>query len=200
MESVRCATAMCRGIGKRTDDLQLLDDRARPSVRDDERQRIFMFRTNVNEMNVQPIDLGDGVRKGLQLLLALAPVVLLRPIARERLHRREPRALRLIFDGLLFGPARRLDAPPKVVEVLFRHVDAEGADCGMGLHRLYSSCRATGGDQPRRVVQQGQPTPVLGECMCAMAQNTSEHQESAELRRTPCARTSENTYSTHFGE
>src|SRR5829696_4312310 len=28
--------------------------------------------------------------------------------------------------------------------------------------------------------------------MCAMAQNTSEHQESAELRRTPCVRTSEN--------
>src|SRR5918994_3668593 len=51
--------------------LQLLDDRAGPSVRDDERQRIFMFRTNVNEMNVQPIDLGDEVREGLQLLLAL---------------------------------------------------------------------------------------------------------------------------------
>src|SRR5215203_4202565 len=65
-----------------------------------------------------------------------------------------------------------------------------------------------GGDQPRRVVQQGQPTPVLGECICAMAQNTSEHQESAELRRTPCVRTSENpqrrssqnSYSTHSGE
>ena len=45
------------------DDLQLLDDRARPPVRDDERQRIFMFRTNVNEMNVQPIDLGHEIRQ-----------------------------------------------------------------------------------------------------------------------------------------
>src|SRR5215211_4049861 len=34
--------------------------------------------------------------------------------------------------------------------------------------------------------------------MCAMAQNTSEHQESAELRRTPCVRTSENPQNANF--
>ena len=62
MESVRCARVMCRGIGEWIDDLQLLDDRAGPSVCDDERQRIFMFRTNVNEMNVETIDLGDELR------------------------------------------------------------------------------------------------------------------------------------------
>jgi hypothetical protein len=47
---------MRRGIDERVDDLQLLDDRARPSVRDNDRQRIFMLRTSVNEMNVEPID------------------------------------------------------------------------------------------------------------------------------------------------
>src|ERR1019366_10744586 len=52
MESIRCARAMCRGIGKWVDDLQLLDDRARPSVRDNERQRILMSRTNLDEMNI----------------------------------------------------------------------------------------------------------------------------------------------------
>src|ERR671912_74658 len=57
MESVRRAPAMRRGIDQWIDDLQLLDDRAGPSVRDDEWQRIFMFRTHVNEMNVQPVDL-----------------------------------------------------------------------------------------------------------------------------------------------
>jgi hypothetical protein len=50
---------MRRGIGQGIDDLQLLDDRAGPSVRDDERQGVFVLRTNVNEMNVDPIDLGD---------------------------------------------------------------------------------------------------------------------------------------------
>ena len=40
---------MCRGVGKWVHNLQLLDQRAGPSVRDDERQRIVMFGTNVNE-------------------------------------------------------------------------------------------------------------------------------------------------------
>jgi hypothetical protein len=49
---------MCRRINKWIDDLQLLDDRTGPPVRDDERQRIFLLRKNVNEMNVLAIDIG----------------------------------------------------------------------------------------------------------------------------------------------
>ena len=85
---------MGRGIGQRIDDLHLLDDRAGPPVRDDERQRIFMFRTNVNEMNVEPVDLGDELRQGVQLRLDLPPVVVRLPIARELLNGRELDALR----------------------------------------------------------------------------------------------------------
>src|SRR4051794_18114494 len=43
LESVRSAAAMRSWICERTDNLQLLDDRAGPAVRDDQRQRIFMF-------------------------------------------------------------------------------------------------------------------------------------------------------------
>src|SRR5882724_788913 len=100
MESVRCARTMCRGISERIDDLQLLDDRAGPSVRDDEWQRIVMFRTNVNEMNVQPIDLGDELWQGVQSRLHLPPVVFRPPIACECLNRRELHALRCIRDRL----------------------------------------------------------------------------------------------------
>ena len=117
MKRVRRARAVRRRIGQRIDDLQLLDDRAGPSVRDDERQRILVLRANVDEMNVQAVDLGDEVRQGVQSLLAPAPVVLLRPVARERLHRREPRALRQICDGLLFGPARGQDARTQVIQI-----------------------------------------------------------------------------------
>ena len=113
---------MCRGIGQRIDDLHLLDDRAGPSVRDDERQRIFMFRTNVNEMNVQPIDLGDELRQGVQFRLDLAPVVLCRPIARERLNRRELHALRCIRDRFPFRPLGRVDAPAQFGEFRFRNI------------------------------------------------------------------------------
>src|SRR5947209_4309360 len=130
MESVRCARTMRRGIGKWIDNLQLLDDRAGPPVRDDERQRILMFRANVDEMNVEPIDLGHELREGVQLRLALAPIVIRRPIARECLSRRQLHALRLICDGFLLGPLRCGDAPAQVGERFFGHVDAEGTDCG----------------------------------------------------------------------
>jgi hypothetical protein len=62
MEGVGCARAMRRGIGQRFDDFQLLDDRAGPSVSDDERERILMWRTEVNEMNIQAVDLGYELR------------------------------------------------------------------------------------------------------------------------------------------
>src|SRR6059058_4361192 len=138
IESVRRTRAMRRGIGQWIDNLQRLDHRAGPSVRDDEWQRMFMLRPNVNEMNVESIDLGHELREGLQFRLALAPVVICRPIAREFLNRRKLYALRLICDGLLFGPARGGDASAQVGEVLFRNVDAEGADSrrrfvGLGL-------------------------------------------------------------------
>ena len=71
MEGVRFAR-VCRWIRQWIDNLQLLDDRAGPSVRDDERQRIFMFRTNVNEMDVEPIDLGDESRQSVKPRLHLS--------------------------------------------------------------------------------------------------------------------------------
>ena len=131
MEGIRRAPAMGRGIGQRIDDLQLLDDRAGPPVRDDQRQRILMRRTNVNEVNVQPIDLGDELRQGVQLRLALAPVVIGRPIAREFLNRRELHALRCIRDRFPLRPHCRVDAPAEIDERLVRNVDAERPDGGV---------------------------------------------------------------------
>src|SRR5215203_6903385 len=83
-------------------------------------------------MDVQPIDLGDELRQGFQLRLALAPVVIRRPVACEFLHRRERHALGLICDGLLFGPLRGRDAATEVDECRFRNVDPEAADFGTG--------------------------------------------------------------------
>ena len=128
MKRVRCALAVRGRIGQGIDDLQLLDDRAGPSVRDDERQRIFMLRANVNEVDVQAIDLGDEVLYGLQLLLALAPVVLLRPVARERLHHRELWALRDVVDGLLLWEASGDDARTQVIEIRLGGLDRERPD------------------------------------------------------------------------
>ena len=71
-------------------------------------------------MNVEPVDLGDEVRVGLQLRLAPAPVVLRDPVARELLHRGQLHALRAIRDRSRLGPACRLDAVAQLGELLFR--------------------------------------------------------------------------------
>jgi hypothetical protein len=56
MEGILRASAMRSGIGERLDDLHLLDDRAGPSVRHDQRQRILVLGSNMNEMDVEPVD------------------------------------------------------------------------------------------------------------------------------------------------
>jgi hypothetical protein len=91
-------------------------------VRDDERQRIFMFRTNVDEMNVQPIDLSHELRQGVQFRLDLASVVICRPIAREFLNRRELHTLRHIRDRFPFRPLCPAYVPAQFGKFRFRNV------------------------------------------------------------------------------
>ena len=137
VKRVRGAPAVGRGIGQRLDDLELLDDRAGPAVGDDERQGILVFRANVDEVNVEPIDLGDEMRVGVQLRLDLAPVVLRRPVARQLLNRGELDALGVICDGLLLGPARGQDAVTQVLEVGLGGLEGERPDSGGGLGLLH---------------------------------------------------------------
>src|ERR671913_567765 len=79
----------------------------------------------------------------MQFRLALAPIVICGPVAREFLDRGELHALGLIRDGLLFGPLGGRDAATEVVQVLFRYVDAEGADSRLGHGGLLSVARAS---------------------------------------------------------
>ena len=101
---------MGRGVGERLDDLELLDHRTRPAVRDDQWQRVFMLGPDVDEVDVQPVDFGDEVRYGVEPLLDLAPVILGLPVAQNLLDGLERHALREIGDRLLLrqaGFARR---------------------------------------------------------------------------------------------
>ena len=128
VERVRCAAAMCGGIGERFDDLHLLDDRSGPSVRDDERQRVLVLRANVDEVNVEAVDLGDEVRHGVQFRLDLAPVVVGRPVARECLSRGELNALRVVRDRFALRPPRRVDAAAQFGEIRLRKIHMEWTD------------------------------------------------------------------------
>ena len=139
MKSVRCARPVPGWIGQRIDDLQLLDYRAGPAMRDDERQRIVMFRTDVNEMNIQSIDLGDELRQSVQFRLAFAPIVIRRPIAREFLNHGERHALRIIRDCFPFRPPRRIYALAQFGEFGFRKTRLKWSDSGVIGHSILPS-------------------------------------------------------------
>src|SRR5207247_11110446 len=66
------------------------------------------------------VDRRCGLRQCDESRLALAPVVLRVPIAREILHRRELHALRLIVDDFPLGPLGRVDAPAQVGQIRVR--------------------------------------------------------------------------------
>src|SRR6516162_8968428 len=53
VECVFCASAVGRGVCEGIDNLHLFDDRTGPPVRNNQRQRILVCGTDVNEMNVQ---------------------------------------------------------------------------------------------------------------------------------------------------
>ena len=114
-------------------------------MRDDERQRSVMLRTDVNEVNVQPIDLDHVLREGVQSCFDLAPVVVGRPIARECLSRRELHALRRIRDRFSLRPLRRLDAPAQLGKFRFRNTHTKRTNGGLVNCLLAALLCSTGG-------------------------------------------------------
>ena len=110
--------ATVRGrVGQRTDGLEQLDDRAGPAMRHDQRQRVLMPGPDVDEVDLHPVDLGRELRQRVQSRLALAPVVLGRPVEGELPQRRQLHALRPILDELLGGPARGSNAHAKLIKL-----------------------------------------------------------------------------------
>src|SRR6267142_5313235 len=89
-----------------------------------------MLRTNVNEMNVESIDLSNEVWYGFQFRLALAPVVVCSPIAREFLHRRELHALRCVRDQFSLWPFGRVDTSSQIGEFRVRKIELKRTNRG----------------------------------------------------------------------
>jgi hypothetical protein len=88
-----------------------------------------MLRSNVNEMNVQPIDLGDELRQSVEFRLDLAPVVVRAPIARECLNGRELYALRCVRDRFPLRPLCRVNAPAQFGEFRLWNIHMKRTNC-----------------------------------------------------------------------
>jgi hypothetical protein len=113
-------------IRERTDDFELLDDRSRPTVRDDYGKCISVTGPNVNEMNVDPVDVRRELWECIELRFRLSPVVAVAPVPDELLQPVQRHALRVI--GFLVGPPRALNPAAKVLERRLRHLSLEGPD------------------------------------------------------------------------
>jgi hypothetical protein len=163
MEGVRRGSPMRRGIRERIDDLQLFDDRPRPPMGDNHRQRVIVPRANVYEMNIEPVDLGHVLRQGVEPRFYLPPVVVGSPIADELLHRRQSHALRLVGDGLPVRPLRHYQTLTQVSQPLRGELHAERADrvvTGRGGRLAWEPRgRARAQDAHRRGAEK--PPPIL---------------------------------------
>ena len=85
----------------------------------------------ISTPSISVVNCGSAFRRS-----SIAPeVVVVRPVVRERLERRQLDALRAVVDELLRRPARRSDAPAQIVDLLIRNVDAEvGGGLDGGAH------------------------------------------------------------------
>jgi hypothetical protein len=62
VECVLGVAAVSGRVGERADGLEQLDDRAGPTMRHDQRQRVLMLRPDVDEVDLDPVDLGRELR------------------------------------------------------------------------------------------------------------------------------------------
>src|SRR5918996_1454585 len=84
----------------------------------------------MDEVDLDPVDLGRELRQRVQPRLQSLEVVLGAPVAGEFLDRRQLDALRPIWDEFLARPARRGEALAQFVDLFLRNIDVEGANLG----------------------------------------------------------------------
>src|SRR5690349_21172908 len=113
------------GVAERADELHELPDRSRPSVRENDRQRVPVRGAHVDEVNAEPVDLGAVLWEGVEASLEPVPVVLVAPVSDQRLSLLEGYALRPVTDGFPLRPPRGRQPKLEIVEGLLRYLDLE---------------------------------------------------------------------------
>ena len=94
IEGINGIAAVTFGVCQRADHLVHLEDRSRPAVRDEERDRLRTGSFHVNEVDVARLQDACELRKAVQEAFLCAPVKLVQPVVDELLHVTQLRAVR----------------------------------------------------------------------------------------------------------
>jgi hypothetical protein len=97
-------------------------------VQDEERDRVRSPAAGVNEMQIEPVDLGDEMGERVQLALLRAPVEAVAPVVEQLPEVFEVRPVIPAAPGDLVGPPRARDALAQVGERPLGNRDAERPD------------------------------------------------------------------------
>ncbi len=135
VEGVACVAAEALGLGQHRDDLQHLDERSRPAMGDQQRQRLWRCALDVDEMNLVSVDRRDEVWPGVQRGLAAAPVITVGPVVTERLQVGLVGAKIPVAIGVFVGPAGAAQPVAQVGDRLIRHCQPVWPDLA-GTHLL----------------------------------------------------------------
>ena len=146
VKGVAGVAAMGGGVGQGADGLQQLDHRARPAVGHDQRQRPRMRRPHMEEVDLDPVDLGQELGQGVQPGLDPSQVIVAGPVAGQRLQGGQLHPLGPIGHQLLRRPPHPSETPPQVIQCPIRNLDAERANGVGGQCRLLSCLSGRGHD------------------------------------------------------
>src|SRR5882724_790482 len=121
---------MRRRICQRLNDLEEFDHRTGPAVSNNDRQRVRMTRTDVQEMDIDAVDLCAILTKAVQHRLAATPVITRPPILQKRPELGEWNALRPIIYRLTLRETSTYQTLPQIFELAFGRGICEWRDGG----------------------------------------------------------------------
>ena len=130
MKGIARITAVCDGIGERPDHFKEFNDRARPTVRHDQRSCGRMRRTHVQKLEIEAVDFGDELAVRIQLRFASPPILLATPVLADFTRVCERYALAPIVRSFALRPTGECKTLFQIVEFRLGHVECEWTNGG----------------------------------------------------------------------
>src|SRR5262249_58142991 len=128
MKRILGTPTVAGGIGQRADDLAVLVNRAWPPIEQQQRQRIRIFRTLMNEVNVEAINLRLELTELIESAFLCAPLEPIAPVLDEALQISEIHAVVPAGAIGLVRKSRACESRFQILQDLVRNVNRKRND------------------------------------------------------------------------